>query len=347
MQVLQKSDAQSYMNHLGKIRCPFLFILDFEQRKPIVIPLEDIDPDQLQYTFPENNKLVSIPGRTIGPTVFKTMPMPFAWYKQAFELVQKHLRRGDSYLLNLTFPSRLITNLDLWQIYQASMAPYRLWWRDHFSCFSPETFVRIKQGKIFSYPMKGTLDTLVAGGSKILIDDPKEKAEHATIVDLIRNDLSQVAKRVRVNRYRYLDKIQTTKGGIWQTSSEISGVLPDNYHQHIGDLLFRLLPAGSISGAPKAKTVEIIRAAEGRDRGYYTGVAGVYDGHDLDSAVLIRYVEDTPEGLFFRSGGGITTFSKVENEYREMIRKVDLPVGKGNGDKLDLTSNNLSQPSIS
>lgn len=318
------------MNHLGKRRCPFLFIIDFEQRKPLVIPLKDIDPEVLQYDFPDRtNRAALLPGPAIEHIVFEAVPIPFTRYNQAYELVQKHLRHGDSFLLNLTFPTRLTTNLTIRQMFEITDAPYRLWWRDRFSCFSPETFVRIRGGRIFSYPMKGTLDTAATGGPDTLLNNPKEKAEHATIVDLIRNDLSQVAGRVRVNRFRYLDQIHTRRGGLWQTSSEISGDLPEDYHQQIGDLIFRLLPAGSISGAPKPKTVEIIREAENYERGYYTGVAGIFDGQNLDSAVLIRFVETTPEGLFFKSGGGITTFSKVEAEYRELIRKVDLPVGEG------------------
>ena len=316
------------MNHLGKTRCPFLFIIDFEQRKPLVIPLEHIDPDILQYDFPDQNNRAAMPGPTIEHIVFKAVPIPFTRYNQAYELVQRHLRHGDSFLLNLTFPTRLTTNLDIQQMFRLTDAPYRLWWRGHFTCFSPEPFVRIRGGRIYSHPMKGTLDTAATGGPEVLLHDPKEKAEHATIVDLIRNDLSQVARKVRVDRYRYLDRIRTSRGGIWQTSSEISGDLPEQFHQNIGDLIFRLLPAGSISGAPKPRTVEIIREAENYERGYYTGVAGIFDGRDLDSAVLIRYVEETSEGLFFKSGGGITTFSRVEDEYRELIRKVDLPVGQ-------------------
>ena len=87
----------------------------------------------------------------------------------------------------------------------------------------------------------------------------------------------------------------------------------------------KLLPAGSISGAPKQKTVEIIREAERSDRGYYTGVFGIFDGRDLDSAVNIRYIEQTDHGLQFRSGGGITAMSKMEDEYQEMMDKVYVP----------------------
>ena len=113
-------------------------------------------------------------------------------------------------------------------IFLRSKAMYKLWVRDQFTVFSPEIFIRIQQGKICSYPMKGTLDASLPSAVRQLMDDPKEAAEHATIVDLIRNDLSIVADRVSVSRYRYIDELQTNRGTILQTSSEIQGILPDS-----------------------------------------------------------------------------------------------------------------------
>ena len=74
--------------------------------------------------------------------------------------------------------------------------------------------------------MKGTIDASIPFAAQLLMNDPKETAEHATIVDLIRNDLSMVANRVSVSRYRYMDRLQTNRGAIFQTSSEIQGILP-------------------------------------------------------------------------------------------------------------------------
>lgn len=194
-----------------------------------------------------------------------------------------------------------------------------------FVCFSPESFVRIKNGKIYSYPMKGTLDASLPNAEEVLMNDEKEAAEHATIVDLIRNDLSRVAERVRVDRYRYIDVLHTNKGDILQTSSEISGKLPSDYHNRIGDILAAMLPAGSITGAPKDKTVQIIHEAEGYDRGYYTGIMGIYDNGMLNSAVMIRFMEKDGEGIFFKAGGGITSKSDCRKEFEEVLQKVYLP----------------------
>ena len=153
----------------------------------------------------------------------------------------------------------------------------------------------------------------------------KEKAEHYTIVDLIRNDLSMVSDKVRVTKFRYIDRLKTNFGEILQVSSEVEGTLRDGYTAHLGDIIFTLLPAGSISGAPKERTVQIIRSAETYDRGFYTGIAGIFDGENLDSTVLIRFIEEQDGRKYFKSGGGITFMSDARAEYEEMISKVYVP----------------------
>jgi para-aminobenzoate synthetase component 1 len=120
--------------------------------------------------------------------------------------------------------------------------------------------------------------------------------------------------------------LKTNTKTLLQVSSEIVGVLNDNYKSHLGDILVSLLPAGSVSGAPKSKTVEVLRQAEGRDRGYYTGVFGYFDGVNFDSGVMIRFIERRDKQFVYKSGGGITTQSSVEAEYFEAIDKVYVPI---------------------
>jgi para-aminobenzoate synthetase component 1 len=92
-----------------------------------------------------------------------------------------------------------------------------------------------------------------------------------------------------------------------------------------------LLPAGSITGTPKRKTVEIIHEIEKYDRGFFTGIWGIYDGTSLDTAVLIRFIErkknntNNKNQYIYKSGGGITLDSDINNEYNEMIEKVYIP----------------------
>ncbi len=247
-------------------------------------------------------------------------------YARKFRRVREGLLRGDSFLLNLTERTPIATNLTLEQIFRYSRAKYKLLFPGRFVCFSPESFVRIQGNEIASYPMKGTIDATLPDAERTLMESYKELCEHYTITDLIRNDLNMVAEEVRVRRFRYVESIRTLRGEILQTSSEITGTLSPSWHANIGDLLFRLLPAGSISGAPKPSTLRIIREAEGIARGYYTGVFGYFDGSTLDSAVMIRFIEEAEGQFYFRSGGGITINSDEAEEYREVLEKIYLSI---------------------
>jgi para-aminobenzoate synthetase component 1 len=173
--------------------------------------------------------------------------------------------------------------------------------------------------------MKGTMDASIPGSFHKLMTDPKEDAEHNTIVDLLRNDLGMVATRVKVSRFKHIEKITTHQGELLQMSSEITGILPDNFQASLGEMLFSMLPAGSICGAPKRKTLQIIQRVENYQRGFYTGIFGYFNGHELDSAVSIRYLEKQGDQMIFKSGGGITFQSQWEKEYKEMLDKVYVP----------------------
>ena len=109
-------------------------------------------------------------------------------------------------------------------------------------------------------------------------------------------------------------------------SSEISGKLKPRLQKKIGSIMKKILPAGSILGAPKPKTLEIILEAENHERGLYTGVCGWFDGENLDSCVMIRFIEKENGKLFFKSGGGITHLSNFADEYQEMKNKIYVPI---------------------
>ena len=312
------------MNKLGKTRRPFVFLIDFDFQSPKIWSW-DKSASQLLWKTPKHGNY-QIQSSPIADYHWQAKPVTYAQYQKAFNLVQSHIHNGDSYLLNLTMPSKVDTNLDLETIFHHSRAPYKVYLKDHFVCFSPEIFVRIENGEISSFPMKGTIDAKLPNAEFQLRNSPKEMAEHHTIVDLIRNDLSRVAEQVEVSRFCYIDKIQSGQTDLLQMSSEITGKLPENYHAHLGDIFEKLLPAGSICGAPKKKTVEIIQKAEGYHRGYYTGIFGIFDGTNVDSCVLIRYVEQQNGQLVYKSGGGITHLSQCEDEYRELVNKVYVPI---------------------
>lgn len=312
------------MNSLGKSKTPFLFIIDFEMKSPKLFVLDEINPDEIKYNINGITNCYNA-SKINREIVFKKFPVNYSSYKKIYTNILKEIHLGNSYLLNLTFPTRIETNYTLQEIFLNSNAKYRLYYKNKFVVFSPEIFVKIKEGIISSYPMKGTIDASLENAKEKILSDKKEIAEHNTIVDLIRNDLSIVAKKVRVKKFRYIEKVKTNEKDLLQVSSEMCGNLSANYNSKIGEIIFDLLPAGSICGAPKKKTVDIIKKNEIYKRGYYSGIFGLFDGVNLDSGVMIRFIEKTQNGLIFKSGGGITSLSNPQKEYKEMIDKVYVP----------------------
>ena len=359
-----KQEIIDKINRLANQDEPFLFVINYQGDKAFIRQLSDINPKECLFDFEgrgnssnemKNNseKIAEISEKIAEEEISKEEISEISWqiapplyedYERSFGIVKSNIMAGNSYLTNLTCKVPVSCNLSLEDIFHRAKGKYKLMLRrkrnlNPFVCFSPETFVRIKNGRIYSYPMKGTLDASLPDAEKQLMEDRKEAAEHATIVDLIRNDLSRVAENVRVDKYRYIDILHTNKGDILQTSSEISGRLPEDYRHHLGEILDAQLPAGSITGAPKDKTMQIIHEAEGYDRGFYTGIMGIYDQGELNSAVMIRFVEEetspskTEKGknsevsreLYFKAGGGITSKSDCRKEYEEVIQKIYLP----------------------
>ena len=384
-----KQEIIDKINRLASQDEPFLFVINYQGDKAFIRLLSDINPEECLFDFEVRGNLShawketwkeetwkkKISEEEISETIWQIEPPLYEDYERSFNIVKSNIMAGNSYLTNLTCRVPVSCNLSLEEIFHRAKGKYKLLLRRKrtqaedkahlkeenieenltpFVCFSPETFVRIKGGRIYSYPMKGTLDASLPNAEKQLMEDRKEAAEHATIVDLIRNDLSRVAENVRVDKYRYIDVLHTNKGDILQTSSEISGRLPEDYPHHLGEILDAQLPAGSITGAPKDKTMQIIQEAEGYDRGFYTGIMGIYDQGELNSAVMIRFIEEetspvdfetdgeknfkakegkASEGkepkasreLYFKAGGGITSKSDCQREYEEVIQKIYLP----------------------
>ncbi|HUS86754.1 MAG TPA: aminodeoxychorismate synthase component I [Bacteroidales bacterium] len=319
------NNFRQMMNKLGSNREPFLFIIDFEMKMPLIYTLDKL-PENILFDIPLSRNITRQKGSSAEMSILKN-PVTYERYLLSFENVMKNIRHGNSYLLNLTFPTEIVTSSSLDDIFFTSQARYRILMRNKFVVFSPETFIMIDDDTINTFPMKGTIDASVPDAERIIIGDEKEIAEHNTIVDLLRNDLSIVSNNVTVKRFRYIDKIITTDRTLLQVSSRIAGKLDKNWNENIGTIMISLLPAGSVSGAPKKETVRIIRESETGARGYYTGVFGVFDGVSLDSAVMIRYIEQNGSEYVYRSGGGITSLSDPEKEYDELISKVYVPVG--------------------
>lgn len=313
------------MDELSLQKVPYFFVIDFLSENVEIYKEHEIEKEGLIIDFQEfsNTKEAHELGKKVA---WKSFPETLESFQIGFEKVQKNIRLGNSYLVNYTRKTKIETNLTLEEIFYHSNAKYKVFYKDFFVFFSPETFVKIIDGKIFTYPMKGTIDASIENAAEILKNDKKEKAEHYTVVDLLRNDLSMVADDVKVDQFQHIDFIKTQQKDLYAMSSEISGMIKPEYEGKVGSIMQKLVPAGSILGAPKPKTLEIILDAEGYDRGYYTGICGWFDGQNVDSCVMIRFIEKEEDQLYFKSGGGITHMSKLEDEYQEMKNKIYVPI---------------------
>ncbi len=313
------AQLEEELNRYGARGEPILFMIDYEGGAYEIHPLDAL-PEGIEFSFAPP----SPPALPLTPA-YSFEPVPRARYDAAFARVQTYIRAGHTYLLNLTFPSRISLDLSFAELYDLVDAPFRLRYHERFICFSPERFVTIEEDRIYTYPMKGTIDATIADAPRRLLADPKERAEHVMVVDLLRNDLGRVASQVRVERFRYLEKIRAGTRQLWQTSSKIAADLGHGWQRRLGTIMSELLPAGSITGTPKRRTCEIIQEVEGYRRGYFTGIFGYFDGKRLESAVMIRFIEEIEGVRYYKSGGGITIDSDPDAEYRELCEKIYVP----------------------
>ena len=313
------------MDELSQQKVPFFFIIDFLMKNVEIFTENEINKNGLLVDF-QYFKSFDSKEENFKNIELKSFPESEESYRKGFDFVLENLRLGNSYLTNYTRKTEIETNLSLEEIFYRSEAKYKVLYKDQFVFFSPETFIKIIDNQINTQPMKGTIDASLENAIEILKNDKKEKAEHYTVVDLLRNDLSQVADEVKLDHFQRIDFLKTQQKNLYAMSSEISGKLKPEFQNKIGSIMKTLLPAGSILGAPKPKTLEIILKAENYDRGFYTGVSGWFDGQSLDSCVMIRFIEKENGKLFFKSGGGITHLSKFADEYTEMQNKIYVPI---------------------
>jgi para-aminobenzoate synthetase component 1 len=310
------------MNRLGKARTPFLFILSYDKTRIFAQPLQILDKEIFYKLEDWRNYPVQKRNRDY---TFSLSPVDFDDYRNALASILEEIRSGNTYLLNLTFATPVRTDLTLKEIFTYARAKFKLYFKGEFTCFSPERFVRIEGNTISTYPMKGTIGANLPDAQTRILSDEKEMAEHVMIVDLMRNDLGIIGTDVKVEKFRYVDRIKAGNKELLQVSSKITASLPRGWHEKIGTVIDKITPAGSITGTPKRRTVEIIDTVENYDRGFYTGIFGIFDGKALNSGVMIRFIEDDNGTLLYKSGGGITIDSDARSEYEELIDKIYLP----------------------
>lgn len=317
-------DVTIKMNEFGRKNLPFFFIINFDATEGFICKLNECKEENIIFNI---EGITNSLDRTISiiPKIIK-YPENIEQYKKKFSKVIKELKYGNTYLINLTCKTKIEIDTDLKSLYYATYGKFKLYFKNQFVCFSPECFIRTNDNYIYTYPMKGTMINSNEFSLETILKDTKELAEHNTIVDLLRNDLSIISEDVEVTKFRFPSFVKTKDKEIIQLSSEIRGKLNSNWKNNIGDLLIKMLPAGSVTGAPKKETLRIIKEVENYNRGYYTGIFGIFDGKELNSAVIIRYIENENGIYYYKSGGGITINSSLENEYQEMIDKIYVPI---------------------
>ncbi|MEP6817673.1 MAG: anthranilate synthase component I family protein [Marmoricola sp.] len=271
------------------------------------------------------------------PTTGAGTTEPPASYVAAFEQVQEHLHAGNSYEVNLTYRDQVYSDVDPVAAYlrlrSVNPAPYAgfLRHRDvHLLSSSPERFATVDRDRgLVARPIKGTTPRGATPEEderlrRHLSTDPKLRAENLMITDLLRNDLSMVCAPgtvevpglMEVESYASVHQLVTTVRG--RLRDEVSTI----------DALRSLFPAGSMTGAPKRMTMQIIDEVEATPRGVYAGAFGWVsaDGR-ADLGVVIRSLVGTPRGTgwayTFGTGGGITVRSDVREEWAETIWKAE------------------------
>ena len=256
----------------------------------------------------------------------------FKDYQEKFAKTQQALINGDSYEINLTkniyaktqsSAKKLYTTLK--EIQPVGYAAFLPFLNPDIISISPELFFKKERDKLIVRPMKGTAK--LTGDSTIdkqiyneLKSCKKNLSENLIIVDLLRNDLYGIAKQhtVKVEKAFSIEKYKD----ILQMTSEISSEVDDNIS--FSEILNHLFPCGSITGAPKNRTIELIKNIENGSRGVYTGSIGyILPNNDMTFNVAIRTLQKNHENLQIGVGGGITVYSDVQSEWQEMLTKIN------------------------
>ncbi len=275
-----------------------------------------------------NGKSVEV---TSGKLLSKIRPM---LEKDEFiEMVEKakhYIREGDIFQIVLSnyleaeFSGSMIDTYRLLRTINPS--PYMFYFSGHnieVAGASPETLVKLEDGQLYTFPLAGTRPRgkTLEEDQRLeaeLLADPKELAEHNMLVDLGRNDIGRIAKFGSVEVESYQDIVRFSH--VMHIGSTVRGEIRDDMDAL--DAVESILPAGTLSGAPKIRACELINDLEGNKRGIYGGAIGYLDfSGNLDTCIGIRIAYKIGNKVFARSGAGIVQDSKAANEYQETINK--------------------------
>ncbi len=255
-------------------------------------------------------------------------------YTAAFGTVQEALRAGDTYEVNLTYRHRLTGPAGVqsaWAAYRRlrrlSTAPYAGFLHHRgisLLAASPERFAAVHDGVVDTRPVKGTVARSADPAEdrrrvRQLADQPRTRAENLIVCDLLRNDVATVSRPGSVQVPQLL--AVETYPGLHQLVSTVRGRLADGVAAV--DVLRALLPGGSMTGAPKLRTMQAIAGVEDSPRGIYSGAFGWLEPHAADLGMVIRSWVHEGRSWTAGTGGGVTVLSDAESEYAETRLKLD------------------------
>lgn len=275
--------------------------------------------DKFEKYIPNSPKQL---GTMISPQITKSQ------YISAIKKIKDYIANGVTYEVNYTYPSTVLTNLDGIDLYEAILPRQKTLYNTFLQTkdvtllsFSPELFFRLEGRKITTKPMKGTAPHLNDGKDEerfeFLKNDIKNKAENIMIVDLLRNDLGQIAKTgsVKVDKLFEIEEHPT----VFQMTSEISAELEDNVT--LLDIFKAIFPCGSITGAPKLSTMKVIDELEPFNRNIYCGAIGFLSPEVCEFSVPIRILYGKDHKYTYHAGGAIVWDSTEEEEWEETLTK--------------------------
>ena len=263
--------------------------------------------------------------------LFPRPKISFSEYEKGFKQIKEEISCGNTYEVNYTFDFQIDTKYSAQEIYNYFLTkqktPYNAFIKNDYEdilSFSPELFFRKTGNTILTKPMKGTIErglNEIEDKNKIdyLYNDIKNRAENVMIVDLLRNDLGRISKTGSV-KVPKLFEIETHKT-LHQMTSEVTSTLKDDITLY--DIFKAIFPCGSITGAPKISTMNIIDNVEVGNRNVYCGAIGFIHKDCCEFSVPIRILQKTKDekSYIYRAGGAVVWDSVVENEWDEAILK--------------------------
>ena len=311
--------------------CFYKYIVAIDHHKNTIHMIENLLEDEKSQMDYVHHLLVNLNFSTarFKPAGLETSNITDDEYKQMVTKGKDHCYRGDVFQIVLSRQFSQEFEGDDFNVYRAlrsiNPSPY-LFYFDYgdYRIFgsSPEAELRIKDNKAYIHPIAGTFkrtgdDEQDRALAEKLSKDPKENAEHVMLVDLARNDLSRNAEKVVVETYR---EVQFYSHVI-HLVSQVSGEITDD--TNLIKVLGETFPAGTLSGAPKYKAMELIDKYENQNRGYYGGCIG-YLGFDrsVNHAIMIRSFLSKNNKLFYQAGAGIVADSQEESELQEVNNKL-------------------------